>query len=356
MLWRVRTTLADRPGTLATLARHCGERSLNILGMQIFPGVDGVTDELLLASPESWTLADVAELVEDAGGARVSVGACTEHALVDGPTHYLQAVRRVLTGADDVATVLAALLDAAPAVDPALAEERLARVQDTLEVDAGAEHVELRRTTPFTATERARTSAFAELVADLHERGLLPATPTPRDRDHPSIAHGELLVREASITDTAALMAMHQRCSQDTVYRHYGAPLARLDLRLARRILVGEGKALVAVTDARVVGLATVSETVEGRAELGLMVEDRHQRRGIGTRLLAAATRQAAVDGADDLVLRGPAESPAAIAMVFGSGLRARVRLTGDELVVTISTRGLATERPLATVTPVAPT
>ncbi len=28
--------------------------------------------------------------------------------------------------------------------------------------------------------------------------------------------------------------------------------------------------------------------------------------------------------------------------MVFGSGLRARVKLSGDELLVTVSTRGLA--------------
>ena len=56
--------------------------------------------------------------------------------------------------------------------------------------------------------------------------------------------------------------------------------------------------------------------------------------------------------------MRGPAESPAAIAMVFGSGLRARVKLTGDELVVTVSTRGLATSRAPgpATVTGLKPT
>ncbi len=68
MLWRVRTTLPDRPGSLATLARRCGERSVNILGLQIFPGVHGVTDELVLATPDGWTLAEVAEMVEDAGG------------------------------------------------------------------------------------------------------------------------------------------------------------------------------------------------------------------------------------------------------------------------------------------------
>ena len=74
MLWRVRTTLADRPGALAALARHCGERSVNILGLQIFPGVEGVTDELVLSSPAGWTLAEVAALVESAGGTAVSVG------------------------------------------------------------------------------------------------------------------------------------------------------------------------------------------------------------------------------------------------------------------------------------------
>jgi hypothetical protein len=35
--------------------------------------------------------------------------------------------------------------------------------------------------------------------------------------------------------------------------------------------------------------------------------------------------------------------------MVFGSGLRARVKLSGDELLVTVSTRGLA---PLSVVGP----
>ena len=48
VLFRARTTLSDRPGSLATLARHCGEQGVNILGLQIFPGVEGVTDELVL--------------------------------------------------------------------------------------------------------------------------------------------------------------------------------------------------------------------------------------------------------------------------------------------------------------------
>ena len=45
MLWRVRTTLPDRPGALAVLAQHCGAAGVNILGLQIFPGVEAVTGE-----------------------------------------------------------------------------------------------------------------------------------------------------------------------------------------------------------------------------------------------------------------------------------------------------------------------
>lgn len=361
MLWRVRTTLADRPGALAALARHCGERSVNILGLQIFPGVQGVTDELVLSSPAGWTPAEVAGLVESAGGTAVSVGACTEQALVDGPTRYLNAVRRVVHGADSASGALAGLLDAEGERDLSPAETLLAPVQDVLEVQLAGRRIEVRRTTPFTATEHARATAFADAVADLEERGLVvPAcTAAGAGTEVGSTAgSGEVLVRAATYPDAAGLTAMHGRCSRETVYRHFGAPLARLDLRLARRMLVGTGSALVAVADGMVVGFASLTEVQDGRCELSLLVEDRRQRQGIGTRLLGAATRQAAADGALDVVMRGPAESPGVIAMVFGSGLRARVKLTGDELAVTVSTRGLTTSRDpgLATVTDLKPT
>ena len=68
MLWRVRTTLPDRPGSLAVLAQHCGEAGVNILGLQIFPGVDSVTDELVIRTPEDWGVAEIAELIERASG------------------------------------------------------------------------------------------------------------------------------------------------------------------------------------------------------------------------------------------------------------------------------------------------
>ena len=112
MLWRVRTTLSDRPGSLAALARHCGEQGVNILGLQIFPGVHGVTDELVLRGPAGWGTGEVARLIESAGGSRVTVARCTEHALVDGPIQYLHALRRVAHDPGTLAEMLARLLDA----------------------------------------------------------------------------------------------------------------------------------------------------------------------------------------------------------------------------------------------------
>ncbi len=337
MLWRVRTTLADRPGALAALARRCGEEQVNILGLQIFPGVEGVTDELVLRAPSSWSAGTVAELVEAAGGGQVSVAACTEHALADGPTRYLHAARTVTDHPGSASQVLAGLLGCDPAADLRTAwPTAVAPGPDTLEVDVAGERIRLQRTAPFTAAEHARATAFAELVERMcapRATGPVPSTSEPGQ---------PVSIREGRPGDAAGLIQMHGRCSTESVYRHYAAPMTRPDPRLARRLLTGGAGAVVATDHGVVVGFASLGEVVDGACELSLLVEDGRQRQGIGTRLLAAATRRAAAAGAEDVVLRGPAESQAAVAMVFGSGLRARIKLQGDQLVVTISTRGLA--------------
>lgn len=109
MLFRVRASLRDRPGALAALTASCGEAGLNILGLQIFPELGTVTDELVLSAPESWTAREVAELVGGAGGDEVSVEPCTTHDLIDQPTRWLGAASEVAAGAD-VADVLTRLL------------------------------------------------------------------------------------------------------------------------------------------------------------------------------------------------------------------------------------------------------
>jgi GNAT superfamily N-acetyltransferase len=242
--------------------------------------------------------------------------------------------------------VLAGLLDATPEDPPSVGAQPPGPGHGTLEVEVNGRRLGVHRATPFTATEHARAAAFAEVLSLLDEAGLMTPAPEPGAVPAPRAVPGDrgIVVRAASVADAEALVALHARCSPDTILRAHRVPLAHLDLRLARRLLVGGAGGVVAVVDDDVVGLATLSEAVDGRSETTLMVEDRHQRKGIGTRLLGEASRRAAAAGAHEVVLRGPAESPAAVAMAFGSGLRARLRLAGDDLLVTISTRGLGEE------------
>ena len=349
MLFRARTTLSDRPGSLATLARHCGEQGVNILGLQIFPGVEGVTDELVLRAPDTWGLGDVAALVEGAGGTQVTVAGCTEHALVDGPIQYLHGLRRLAHDPRSLAEVLGRMLDATPASG---FDRDLSAVQDTLSVSVGPHQVVLRRTAPFTATEHARAVAFAEVAAELvaPEPGYDGPTlvaPTPSTAARPT-------VRLASFEDTAALVRMHGRCSADSIYRRYAAPLTRIDDRFARRLLLAGNGALVATVDEEVVGIASISTCENAIAEISLLVEDGWQRQGLGTQLLSGAARLARGQGAAEVVLRSRTHNPALMSLAFASGLRARIRLDGDTVVVTVGVDGLKplTLRPAATARP----
>ncbi len=114
MFFRVRASLTERPGALALLATQCGEAGLNILGLQIFPGLGRVTDELVISAPQDWTAGAVAELVSGAGGDEVSVEPCTTHDLIDQPTRWLTAAHDVVGDPSLLPTLLERLLGAHP--------------------------------------------------------------------------------------------------------------------------------------------------------------------------------------------------------------------------------------------------
>ncbi len=114
MLFRVRTTLTERPGSLARLASRCGDAEVNILGLQIFPDLGRVTDELVVDVPDGWTAGAVAELVSGAGGDEVSVGPCTTHDLIDQPLRWLNAAQDVVADPGVLHERLEALLGPHP--------------------------------------------------------------------------------------------------------------------------------------------------------------------------------------------------------------------------------------------------
>jgi GNAT superfamily N-acetyltransferase len=302
----VRTRLPDRPGSLAHLARGCGDAGVNILGLQIFPGIDAVTDELVLSAPDHWTERDVETLVAGSGGRSTAVRPCTEAALADQATRYVEAARTILADPAAFPSVAARLFDAEPVVGATTAG-------DVMDMSLGEVTVQVGRAAPFTATEHARGAALAALVGDVLGRQHAAATSPGAAPD----AHaGPLTV---------------------------GATGRRVGGGVAPAYVV-TGDAVRAEVDGPAVGVAHLRPAAGDPAVRGvtLRVDAAWQRRGIGTRLLVAVARLAAGSGAAELVLSTRADNRAVLPLVLGAGLRARIRMASDTLTVRVPVRDLA--------------
>lgn len=291
MLWRVRTTLPERPGALALLAAACGDAGVNILGLQIFPGVESVTDELVLRTPDDWDEADIADLLGRSGGHSVSAAPCTEAALTDQPTRYVQAARTIIARPASFPEVVARLFDAE--ADPVGAVTE----QDVMDMTVGDVQVQVRRTAPFTATEHARGVAMADLVSDVLERSHHPIAPSTGRRV------GEGVTPEYVAEDDVVLAMID-------------------DVAVGRAVVGPEGPE-------------------PGTRSVTLHVEPGFQRRGIGTRLLVDAARLANAHGAGEIVLTTRSDNQAVLPMVMAAGLRGRIRMAADTLTVRIPVRDL---------------
>ncbi|MFT4264509.1 MAG: GNAT family N-acetyltransferase [Nocardioides sp.] len=293
MLWRIRATLPDKPGTLAALAQGFGAAGVNILALQVFPGIENVTDEIVVSAPDT---AEIEPILTAAGATHVVIQACTEAALSDQPTLYVQAARAILNRPASFPEVVARLFDAEP--DPVDG-----KTQESAEFTVGEVQVSVHRTAPFTDTEQARGEAIAGLVSDVIAR-----------------------------TQESAAIASN-------------AGGRRLGSGATPEYLV-EGAGVSAYIDGVVVGSAEVQDagvnddgdTVRA---VDLKVDAAWQRRGIGTRLLTDASRLANGMGADEILLTTRADNQAVLPMVLAAGLRGRIRMAGDLLTVRVPVRDL---------------
>ncbi len=296
MLWRVRTTLPDRPGSLAALASECGAADVNIVGLQVFPDAEIVTDELVLSSPDDWSDADVLALLERAGGTDVLAQSCTEEALADQPTRYVKAARAVIAQPSSFPEVVARLFDA-DALPAAEADEE----HDVLEMSVADVRVQIRRPAPFTAAERVRGASMAELVSDVlgHER--------------PAFAPAGGRRAGGGVTPSFAV----------------------------------RGERIVVLAEGAPIGLAVVHPPAEepGVRAIDIDVDPAWQRRGIGTRLLGDSARLARRLGAHEIVLSTAHDNRAVLPMVLAAGMRGRIRMAGETLTVRVGVREL---KPLA--------
>lgn len=142
-----------------------------------------------------------------------------------------------------------------------------------------------------------------------------------------------VLVRNISPADQARLAAFHQRLSVESVYLRFfefKSVLSAADLRYLTELDFENRVALVATLaaepDAPIVGVARFDVLPDRagtprRAELGIVVEDAHQGRGIGTVLLKHLLAIAHDKGVQEITAEVLPQNTKMLELVAGSGV-----------------------------------
>ncbi len=110
VLWRMRTTVQDEPGSLAALCTALAERRIDILSLQTHPLARGTVDEFLLRAPGDLAAAEISGAVSGAGGAGTWIERADAHDLVDAPTRVLGLATRTALDAAELPLALRQLL------------------------------------------------------------------------------------------------------------------------------------------------------------------------------------------------------------------------------------------------------
>jgi GNAT superfamily N-acetyltransferase len=97
--------------------------------------------------------------------------------------------------------------------------------------------------------------------------------------------------------DFAPVLAMIDRCSTTTLYRRFHGFLDVAAFAAAQVAADAGRDAVLAWCGERCVGLASLYDDGAGCADLGVLVEDAWQRRGVGTALVRALLRRATARG-----------------------------------------------------------
>ncbi|GIF21767.1 hypothetical protein BJ973_004785 [Actinoplanes tereljensis] len=158
-LMRLRTTLPDRPGTLARLSAGLAGRGVNILAIQIHPAEDGAVDELLVAVPRQMTADDLVAAVAAGGGRHTEVSHADAHDLVDPATRALSVARQAVAGTTTPDEAIHRLLDADLTSAPPPGAGHVAALHGT----DGRPQFLARPAPAFTPTEVSRAQSLIDL-------------------------------------------------------------------------------------------------------------------------------------------------------------------------------------------------
>ena len=122
-LWRARTVLKDRPGSLQKLTQSLAGLDTNILSIHVHPVDGGVLDEFVLSAPGELGEAELLKALRDGGGSDPHVWPTTALAMADGQTGALSLAARIAANPAElplaVAELLRARIEARPDTDTA---------------------------------------------------------------------------------------------------------------------------------------------------------------------------------------------------------------------------------------------
>jgi predicted amino acid-binding ACT domain protein len=166
-MWQIRTTLRDRPGSLAVLSGKLAALAVNILAIQVHPTKNGVADELLVAAPQGVTIKEIAAAVDAGGGADIVVAPADTHDLVDPPTRALGLAVRAALDPRSLPDALAELLRATAVTESASDSDDVTVLAHD---HTGAPVILSRPGLPFTPAEISRAEALVDLCTRLGPR------------------------------------------------------------------------------------------------------------------------------------------------------------------------------------------
>ncbi|MET7643837.1 GNAT family N-acetyltransferase [Streptomyces sp. NPDC005426] len=353
VLWRMRTTVRDAPGSLAALCTVLARHRIDILTLQTHPLAEGTVDELLLRAPAALPPAQLTRAVSEAGGSSTWIERADAHDLVDAPTRVLGLATRTALDAAELPLALRQLLGrctihSLPAVSitgratgetapvEGVLEETVMRLRDP---SGGVITVE-RPYLPFTPTEFARARALVELDARLGPR-------VPRSEHVLTLPEGNAItVRRADSGDLEAARAMHDRCSEQTLRLRYHGPVRDADRYLEHLLSPRFGRTLAVQTaSGRTVALGHLLWDGD-ETEVALLVEDDWQRRGIGSELLGRLVALAVEAGCESVYAVTQASNTGMVAAMRALSLPLDYQIEEGTLVIT-ARLGAAQVRPL---------
>ncbi|MFB6815720.1 GNAT family N-acetyltransferase [Streptomyces sp. NPDC056347] len=342
VLWQMRTTVRDAPGSLAVVCGALARHGVDILTLQTHPLGRGTVDEFLLRAPARLPARELSRAVSAAGGGSTWIERADTHDLVDAPTRVLGLATRTALDAAELPLALRQLLGrctihSLPAVSVTGRETGAsAPVEGVLEAtvmrlrdpSGGALTIE-RPHLPFTPTEFARARALVELDARLGPR-------VPRGAQVLTLPEGnEITVRRADPDDLPAARAMHGRCSERTLRLRYHGPVLDADRYLDHLLGPRFGRTLAVQTaSGRLVALGHLLWDGD-ETEVALLVEDDWQRRGIGSELLRRLVALAIEAGCESVYAVTQASNTGMVAAMRSLALPLDYQIEEGTLVIT---------------------